>query len=152
MSKLTFDANEIEPGLFIGALSATENNEELIKHNISCILSVGMIINNSIGLLDYDRFIIQDNNESDISQYFERGIAFIEKNLMRNENVLVHCYAGVSRSVTIVAAYLIKKYKINSENALSIINNKRKISPNKGFLKQLNIFSNKILQSNTIIQ
>jgi protein-tyrosine phosphatase len=57
---------------------------------------------------------------------------------MKKTNVLVHCQAGVSRSVTIVAAYLMKENRIDYVSSLDLIRSKRpQICPNKGFLKQL---------------
>lgn len=72
-----------------------------------------MTISNITGLLDYDRFIISDDPEANIPEYFDRSIKFIEKNLSRGEKVLVQCQAGISRSATIISAYLIKKYGIS---------------------------------------
>ena len=141
-----FDMNEIEPGLFLGSLIAAKNSVKLAEHGIDCILSVGMMIPNIIGLNDYDRFIITDEPDSDMSEFFDRGIEFIERNLTKNNKILVHCFAGVSRSATIVAAYLIKKYKIDTEQAISMIREKRYIiDPNRGFREQLNTFCKNIL-------
>lgn len=55
--------------------------------------------------------------------------------------MLVHCYAGVSRSVTIVVAYIMKKYNWNVDEALNFVKEKRVVAkPNDGFMKQLKQF------------
>ncbi|KAJ4490110.1 hypothetical protein J3R30DRAFT_3653549 [Lentinula aciculospora] len=55
--------------------------------------------------------------------------------------VLVHCQAGVSRSATIVAAYLMFNRKMNVEEALDLVRKARpEVDPNPGFIAQLEIF------------
>ncbi len=52
--------------------------------------------------------------------------------------VYVHCNAGISRSPTIVAAYLMKYINVSHTTALEMIKTTRpKIKPNPGFIKQL---------------
>ena len=48
-----------------------------------------------------------------IIRYFESSFAFIDEHL-ESGNVLIHCFAGVSRSATILAAYLMRKKGWNS--------------------------------------
>ncbi|KAF9051219.1 hypothetical protein BDZ89DRAFT_1088719 [Hymenopellis radicata] len=55
--------------------------------------------------------------------------------------VLVHCQAGMSRSATIVAAYLMYTRHLTPEAALELIRKSRpQIDPNTGFLVQLELF------------
>lgn len=44
-----------------------------------------------------------------LSQHFPAALEFIEEAKENKTGVLVHCVAGVSRSATIVIAYLIQK-------------------------------------------
>lgn len=61
---------------------------------------------------------IADMNREDILQYFPACIEFIENALNDPKNsVLVHCFYGVSRSATIVIAYLMKKYSLSYQRA-----------------------------------
>ena len=45
---------------------------------------------------------------------------------IKNENILIHCYMGSSRSATIVILYLIDKYKMSLEKAIHYIKQKRR--------------------------
>lgn len=55
-----------------------------------------------------------------------------------NSNVLVHCMAGMSRSVSMVIYFLMKKYGLSYFIVLSVIKRYRPIaSPNKSFSRQL---------------
>lgn len=49
----------------------------------------------------------EDHEKFDLSKYFDESVNFIE-NSLKTTNILVHCMAGVSRSVSLVLAYFIK--------------------------------------------
>ena len=69
--------------------------------------------------------------------HFENGIEFIDRH-RKYTSVLVHCFAGVSRSASICVAYLMKIKKWNLEKALWHLKKCRKIiNPNVGFIKKL---------------
>ena len=75
--------------------------------------------------------------------YFEICNDYIDQALENNNKVLIHCMAGKSRSVTILCAYIIKKFGMNVKNCLKSIKNKRDIiEPNQGFIKQLEEYYN----------
>lgn len=62
-----------------------------------------------------------------------------------NRNVLVHCHAGVSRSATIVIAYLMAKYNMFANEAIDFLKSKREcIQPNDRFMQNLKDFQKDI--------
>ena len=70
----------------------------------------------------------------DISQHFEECFDWIEKELQRGHSVLVHCRAGISRSASIVIAYLMKKRQMGFQEAYTFVKAKRnRVEPNFGF-------------------
>ena len=52
--------------------------------------------------------------------------------------------AGVSRSATIVIAYLMWKKKMKFDEAFSFVQKKRTIVPNYGFKQQLKLFEKEL--------
>jgi dual specificity MAP kinase phosphatase len=67
----------------------------------------------------------EDHEDYDISQFFATTFDFIEK-ARRETNVLVHCMAGISRSATVTAAYLMMKFGYEMKTVLNLLQRKRK--------------------------
>jgi protein-tyrosine phosphatase len=73
----------------------------------------------------------------------EIGYNFINESVKKNKNILVHCYAGMSRSVSVIIYYLMKKNGLTFSNAQRFIKNIRGlIRPNDSFQKQLTEYQN----------
>lgn len=51
--------------------------------------------------------------------------------------VLVHCHAGISRSPTAVIYYFMRKYQIDYEAAMQMVNRKRRVAPSDQFVDML---------------
>jgi len=97
-------------------------------------------INDKYKLLRINISDSRDANEN-IAQYFTKCNDFIETN--KNDNILIHCNKGVSRSVTIVLEILIQKYNYDLKSAIEYVKNKstHPTAPKIHFLKQLLSFT-----------
>ena len=78
-----------------------------------------------------------DSADQDAARYFEDVTQFIGDALASGGAVLVHCSKGVSRSPTMVIAYLITREKMRYKDALARLRQKRYVLPNEGFSEQL---------------
>ena len=143
----TFEANQIIENLWLGAIQSSCNREELKKRNIETIVSA--ILGASAAFpfdFDYERAKLRDVENEDIKQDIRRLLPKIHNDLINKRGVMVHCIMGVSRSATIVAAYLIKYNGMSAHQALDYIKNKRsQINPNEGYIKQLQEYEQEIL-------
>ncbi|KAL8182561.1 UNVERIFIED_CONTAM: hypothetical protein K2H54_058219 [Gekko kuhli] len=75
------------------------------------------------------------------ARHFKESIEFIHECRLRGESCLVHCLAGVSRSATLVVAYIMTITDFGWEDALSVVRASRSCAnPNTGFQRQLEEF------------
>lgn len=71
--------------------------------------------------------------------FYEEAISFIKSGL-ENGNIMVHCMGGMSRSVSMVIAYLLKTTGGDYMDLLRQIKQKRFIMVNDGFAKELKAY------------
>ncbi|KAF3604536.1 hypothetical protein F2Q69_00037220 [Brassica cretica] len=86
------------------------------------------------------RFCLQvvDKEDTNLEIYFDECIDFIDEAKKQGGSVLVHCFVGKSRSVTVVVAYLMKKQGMTLTQALQHVQSIRPVAnPNTGFIRQL---------------
>lgn len=92
---------------------------------------------------------IHDNPASDIESLFDAVIAWIKRAMDAGEDsrVLVHCMWGMSRSASIVIAYLMATLGMSLDASLAHVKVRRTIvCPNSGFRKQLMMYEGKLDQ------
>lgn len=139
----------IENKLFLGDIFDANNITFLNKNNITDIVCVAAdaIINNNDKNITIHKFNLKDDYECNISQYFDEITELINKKNI----VLVNCMAGVSRSATIVLAYLMRYYNLNLKDAFIYVREKRnQICPNKKFMECLLEEELRIFGSNSL--
>lgn len=126
-------------GLYIGDLDSARNKHLLDAHKITHIVSC--IGTQYFADIKYHVINLEDSPDANIYQYLYDAVEFVDDAIAQKGNVFVHCYAGISRSASIVLAYImaIKKYKL--ADALTALQDARSIcQPNSGFMFQLKCF------------
>nr|XP_020648679.1 dual specificity protein phosphatase 9 [Pogona vitticeps] len=132
---------QILPNLYLGSARDSANLDTLAKLGISYILNVTPNLPNLFeknGDFHYKQIPISDHWSQNLSQFFPEAIEFIDEALSRNCGILVHCLAGISRSVTVTVAYLMQKLNLSLNDAYDLVKRKKSnISPNFNFMGQL---------------
>ena len=62
----------------------------------------------------------------------------------------VHCWAGCSRSASIVLAYLVLKQRMRLADAVKTVRKERSVYPNAGFRAELTEFDIKVHKEKTL--
>lgn len=160
--------SEIIPGkLYLGSKNSTTNDEFLVNglkisqiivccghlpqyfrenQNVCESITAGMQCNSSEHdkyAIRYLRLPIRDNLEQDLRPFLESALEFIDEGIKNyNAATLVHCHAGVSRSASVVIAWLMRNQKMDYDAAYNFLKEKRScIHPNSNFVEQLREFS-----------
>lgn len=130
---------QIKKGLYLGSLGAARNKAALESENVTHILTVASSLTPAYPSdFVYKIISVLDSEDVDLSKYFDECFDFIEEAIGTGGGVLVHCFAGRSRSVTIIISYLMRKYDMSLNKALEYVKEKRPVaSPNSGFITLL---------------
>ncbi|WVN85072.1 HAD hydrolase, family IIID [Cryptococcus depauperatus CBS 7841] len=164
---------EVVDGLWIGDLVAASDTKELEKHGITNILSLlrpALCFPDTYAIYPLE---IDDSADTDLLSHLPSCVAWLKEILKLREKtlfgsnrdngehpervseiasiaqavkpggVLVHCQAGMSRSASVVAAFLMKEYELDPIEAVTMIRKKRPvIEPSATFWHQLGLFYN----------
>lgn len=136
-------ADEVWPRLYIGDQDSAENRTDLALHRVTHILNAahssrrGQPEIYKAMNITYMGIEAHDSCNFDMSVNFQAAADFIHRALSRGGKVLVHCHVGVSRSATLVLAYLMLKQNLTLVEAICAVKDNRGVIPNRGFLRQL---------------
>jgi protein-tyrosine phosphatase/rhodanese-related sulfurtransferase len=127
----------------IGSEHDAHNIELLNQHNVTHVLNCTPtdfhpeVLSTRVTM----QIPINDNSTQDIIGYLKQAFEFIHTaRSTPNSKLLVHCYAGISRSVSFAIAYVMWAESMSYEDGLKLIHSHRNIAdPNFGFIGQLYI-------------
>jgi len=147
------DLVEILPRLFLGGEKEASNLDLLKKHKISHVLNVTHDRPNAFAHVTdftYKNLPVEDNWKANLADLFPEAFSFIDEGRENGHGVLVHCLAGVSRSVTVTIAYLMSAQGLNLNEAYDFVKaRKSNVSPNFNFMGQLLEFERSIRPPHT---
>ncbi|XP_066476097.1 dual specificity protein phosphatase 13A-like [Tiliqua scincoides] len=138
-------ADEVWPNLFLGDHVFAHSRFGLWKMGIDHILNAAhgtLYCHESHEFygttIDYHGVPAHDLPDFDISPFFYSAAEFIHKALTTpGGKILVHCAVGISRSASLVLAYLMIYHHLSLVKAIQTVKEYRWIFPNRGFLNQL---------------
>ena len=145
-------ANEILDGVWLGSQGALDDLLEtadigLVITAITEFELRNYRIRERVGSRPWIWIPMDDDEEGDIIRFFSATNTAIDFALAAGKQVLIHCAAGVSRSATLVIAYLMWRSGFPWKEAFEFVAERRPIiNPNDTFLSQLELYED-ILRS-----
>lgn len=134
--------DQIEHNLWLGSYPSNQHLPLLRKNSIKSILTIDVLPLKQPLFSEFAcKFIYMlDEQNENILDSLDEAIDFINKQLLLG-GVYVHCTAGISRSATIIIAFLMQKHRYIYDEAIAVVLKTRNVSPNIGFVTQLRLFA-----------
>ncbi|KAI0251779.1 protein-tyrosine phosphatase-like protein [Lactifluus subvellereus] len=135
-------ASRVAPRLYLTCLATARDVVQLANLGITHVVSViekAPTFPSTFPLRTL-HVSLSDCDDKDILTHLPTTTSFIRDALAesRTNRVLVHCFMGISRSATVVCAYLIATREMTPDEALAAVRAVRAIvRPNGGFMSQL---------------
>nr|XP_043869497.1 dual specificity phosphatase 29-like isoform X1 [Solea senegalensis] len=153
--------NEVWPNLYIGDAATAQDKSLLVNLRITHVVNAadgvqhidtGPLFYSDTNIL-YHGVEAADRKDFDLGPFFTETADFIHGALSHKgshmevrysaatcnftSKVLVHCARGISRSATLVLAFLMIKERLTLIDAVQTVRQHRNVLPNVGFLNQL---------------
>ncbi|AAP29802.1 protein tyrosine phosphatase 2 [Choristoneura fumiferana multiple nucleopolyhedrovirus] len=141
-----YDANQIDKYIFVGGYYGDDKAmlQFIKKYDIASVIS---LINADVGPIrqalglpagehihvyceDAPTCVALPNAMFALYEYMTRRIG-------EGKRVLIHCYAGESRSAALVVYYYMRSRQMSYEEALSLVKNKRRVAISNHFVRFL---------------
>ncbi|XP_059469013.1 dual specificity protein phosphatase 15-like [Neocloeon triangulifer] len=135
--------NKVLPGLYVGNYRDSKDAAQLERFGITHIVAIHDAARKLHPDKHYLCVLASDSPGQNLSQFFPLCNDFIHAARLRDGNVLIHCLAGMSRSVTVAVAYIMSVTNLGWKEALKVVKVGRAVAnPNLGFQRQLEEFEN----------
>lgn len=149
--------HEIVPNLYLGNMYAS-HPMVLYQHGIECVLNLGGhevdLNKNQYRLYAHAVVTVDDvpqNAKRMLDEIIPYGVKFIDNAMNDRKRILVHCAAGVSRSSTVVIAWLMKTYNMDRDQAYLMVKQSRNIvRPNDGFMQALQSYQMRLKRTTAL--
>jgi protein-tyrosine phosphatase len=151
---------QILPNLYLSSYKPAQDLDLLKQLQVNCVLNLTSYEYNSNKLrfeTDYPpeiiskHIIMADEMDVKLSDHLDEALSFIHHNIGNNTSnkILVHCEAGISRSPTIVIAYLMRYHNESLKAAYDYVKQrKNNVGPQASFFEQLIQFEQQLNKTN----
>jgi hypothetical protein len=130
------DVDMVCDQLWLGSIRARYEISKLNITTVVCLMTRSDHIFSPLlplGVAEH-HFELQDRTDEPLATTLAAALPVLDAAIKRGENVLVHCWAGISRSPALVCAYLMKRDRCCFADALAVVRKARAcVNPNRGF-------------------
>lgn len=129
---------EIIPSLYLTSVYGA-TRENIVRKGASLLVNAAQELpKQEISGVESIKLFLDDTPYALINVYFDRISEKIHDHLNRGGRAVIHCVLGVSRSTSLVLAYLMKYRNMSLKHAFDMVSSKRPcVRPNPGFWRQL---------------
>ena len=140
--------SQVSERLYIGNFFVASNLAMLQKEGIThVVVAAAGLPAKFPSHFSYLEVAMFDLVEYNILQHFATTNAFIAEAEEQGGKVFVHCAMGISRSASVVIAYLMQKHRWKLLKALKFLKSKHpEAQPNIGFMQQLKSYEEALLK------
>jgi len=136
------NCDQILPNLYLGGWEAVLDSRSLHEHGIRslvcCMRELEFPDSKFLPDVEYHRVDVEDMGREPIELFFPEATEFIHNQLLQERPVLIHCKAGVSRSASVLLAYLMEYCGHSLYDAFVLtLRHRPTITPNPGFMETL---------------
>lgn len=141
----------IHPYLYLGGHQSVNDPNELKSQGITHVLNMARelkldaeeLAKRNIKLMHISA---RDGKTYNMRNDFEKAFQFIDDALRTKGKIIINCARGISRSATIVIAYLMYRYNLRLSDAyLLLLSLRPQIRPNSNFRRQLEMFEQELV-------
>lgn len=151
LSNVTLEWHKVYPDrindfLYIGSLRTAQEQRVYDDLHINRVVTCGLGMSITLGEgMDQLLLALADTVDANLSGHLKKGIEYLKDAKAKDERVLVHCFAGLSRSASLVCAYLMQENEWTFQQSLDYVRKFRpNVCPNDGFVKQLEAFEKEL--------
>ena len=131
--------------IFLGDSIVASNETYLKENNISAVVNCAKDFISNYNEIKFLELSLYDDTIELIIPKFEVAYKFIKE--YSQNNILIHCFQGKSRSASLVVFYLMKEKGWDYDTSIKFIKERRPvISPNIGFVAQLKEYYEKYIK------
>ena len=136
------ECTQVTDYLYVCGEDVAKDFDCLIRNGITHVINASGInldnFHDATGQFEYLKLNLLDHRSQDISWFFMKAVAHIHKCRNAGGKCVVHCTQGVSRSCTLIIAYLIIVESMTYNEGFAFVKERRKVaSPNCGFICNL---------------
>jgi protein-tyrosine phosphatase len=139
--------NYIIDNIYLGDVKGAKDEKLLKSYNITHVVNCADDHTSRYKDLKHIQLKMKDSSSQKLFPLLEEGYEYIKENSKGDNNIFVHCQAGMSRSGAMVIFYVMKAKGWDFETSYAYVKEKRSVvKPNHGFRKQLQEYSDKYIK------